>query len=70
MQHPMIDRIEKTGYPYSDLRETVGVDPLGYEVLPGDQILALNDEFFLVETLGADGVEILEYLGASYDIAE
>lgn len=53
LEHPAITKTELTCYPYSPLREVVGKDPLGNEVYPGDEILMLNDDFFLVETMGA-----------------
>ncbi|GGB61367.1 hypothetical protein GCM10011409_43280 [Lentibacillus populi] len=71
MNHPLIDQIERTGYPaYSPRREEYKVDPLGNEVHSGDQILVLNDDFFLTETMGAEAIEVLELLGASYEIAK
>ncbi len=71
MNHPVINQIERTGYPtYSPIREVYGIDGLSNETYVGDEILVYNDEFFLVETLGSDGVEILELLGAAYEIAK
>lgn len=71
MNHPIVDQMERTGYPaYSPSREQYKVDPLGNEVYSGDDILVLNDEFFLVETMSAEAIEVLELLGASYEIAK
>lgn len=70
LEHPAVSRTLRTGYPYSPLRQVVGNDPLGNEVLPGDEILVFDDEFFLVETMGSEAKEILEILGASYEIAK
>jgi len=69
MDHPMIERIERTGIPYSERREAYGTDGLGNEVFPGEEILELEDDFFLVEELSADAKEILEMLGATYKTA-
>lgn len=70
LEHPAVSRTLRTGYPYSPLRQVVGNDPLGNEVHPGDEILMLDDDFFLVETMGAEAIEVLEFLGASYEIAK
>ena len=55
---------------YSPKREEYGIDGLGNEVFSGDEILVLNDEFFLRETLLCESIELLEKLGASYAIAK
>ncbi|PAE27883.1 hypothetical protein CHI07_16925 [Paenibacillus sp. 7884-2] len=70
MQHPIIDRIESTGYPYSAKRGIISKDPFGNDVLPGDEMLVLDDDFYLVEELSGDAVEILERHGATYKIAK
>ena len=70
MQHPMIDRIQTKGYPFSHRREIVGTDSLGNEVFTGEEIIFFQDEFFLVEELSEDAVEILEMLGADYKVAK
>ncbi len=69
LEHPAISNATQTGYP-SDIREVYGIDSLGNEVLIGDQILVLDDEFYLVEELISDSVEILENHGAEYKVAE
>lgn len=70
MNHPLIERIERTGYPFIGRRQEYGVDPLGQEVFEGDEILVYEDEFFLVETLTSESREILEIVGAVYQIAK
>lgn len=69
MEHPMITRMERTGIPYSEKREAYGNDARDNEVWPGDEILCLEDEFYLVEELSPDAKEILEHMGATYKIA-
>lgn len=70
MEHPAITHMERTGFPpYSPRREEYGTDALGNEVLVGDEILVLEDEFYLVEELTSQSKEILEHLGATYKIA-
>lgn len=66
----MINQTNRTSYPYSAQRKLVGTDGLGNEVLPGDPILTIHDEFFLVETLEENSVEILEVLGATYRVSK
>jgi len=70
LQHPSITRIERNGYPYSGKREDVGTDALGNEVFSGEEVLFYEDEFFLVEELSTDAIEILEMFGADYRIAK
>ncbi|MFA1820591.1 hypothetical protein ACDX78_10470 [Virgibacillus oceani] len=67
MNHPMIDQIERTGYPYEMLEqpEHSGIDALGTEILEGDKIYIFGDEAVLEENLEAFlyenlGVEIRE----------
>ncbi|MEN2466712.1 hypothetical protein [Ornithinibacillus sp. JPR2-1] len=70
MEHPAITHMERTGHPtYSPKREEYGVDALGNEVFVGEEILVLEDDFYLVEELTAQSKEILEQLGATYKIA-
>jgi len=66
IEHPAITRTELTGFPYSDRRESYGEDALGNEVLTGDEILMLQDEFFLVAELSEQSKEVLEVIGATY----
>lgn len=70
LQHPMITRIERTGYPFSNKREEWGIDALGNEVFTGDEIIEFMDEFYLVEELSSDAKEILEQHGGTYKIAK
>lgn len=64
IQHPIITNVERTGFPYSGRREQYGVDGLGNEVFRGDEIFVLNDEFYLVEELFEQSIELLEQQGA------
>ena len=70
MNHPLIDRIQTKDYPFSKRREVVGNDALGNEVFSGEEILFYQDEFFLVEELSEDAIEVLEMFGADYKIAK
>lgn len=70
MQHPTITRTLKTGYPYSPKRQEVGVDPLGNAIFTGNEILVYEDEFYLVEKLSPDAIEVLEVHGATYQVAK
>ncbi|MBX0358945.1 hypothetical protein [Halobacillus sp. Nhm2S1] len=65
MNHPVLDQIERTGYPVGVPEpDHYGLDGLGNEVFSGDEIYVLNDEFFLKETLMQESREVLETLGA------
>ena len=71
LQHPTIDRIERTGYPlFNAKREEYGIDGLGNEVLCGDEILVYEDVYFSAREIGAEAKEVLESLGACYQIAK
>ncbi|WP_068672309.1 hypothetical protein [Oceanobacillus sp. Castelsardo] len=71
MEHPLIERTIRTGFPiYSPRREEYGIDALGNEVFCGDEILVYEDEFFLVETLMNETKEALEAIGATYEFAK
>ena len=71
LQQPDVTRVRRTGFiPFSGRREEYGTDALGNEVYTGDEILVLNDEFFLKEPLLQETIEVLEILGATYEIAK
>ncbi|SEA53041.1 hypothetical protein SAMN05421743_105192 [Thalassobacillus cyri] len=65
MKHPVVEQIERTGFPL-DIQEPeiYGTDALGNEVVLGDTIYVFNDEFFLKDTLLQESIELLEVLGA------
>ncbi|WP_405103133.1 hypothetical protein [Oceanobacillus sp. FSL H7-0719] len=70
LQHPTIERIERTGYPFSDRREEWGTDGLNNEVYSGDEIIEFMDDFYLLDELSADAIEILEQHGGQHKIAK
>lgn len=70
LEHPEITRTRRIGYPVMNRREKYGIDGLGNEVFTGESILAVNDEFFLVDELFQESIEILEMLGATHEIAK
>ncbi len=70
MDHPMVAQIERTGYPFSDRRNDYGVDGLGNEVFTGDEIIEFFDDFYLVEELSTDAIEIMEQHGGVHKIAK
>lgn len=70
LQHPAITQTIRSGYPYSERRETVGTDGLGNEVFTGEEIIEFMDEFYLVEELSIDAREILEQHGGVYKTAK
>jgi len=71
LEHPDVSKARRTGYyPYSGKRNVVGKDPLGNEVLTGDEILVLHDEFYLLDELQPQSIEILQHHGAVLKIAK
>lgn len=64
IQDPRITRTMRTGYPEPVNDEPYGEDFFGNEVFLGDEILVLDDEFFLKEMLSTDAIEILRHFGA------
>lgn len=70
IQDPRITRTIRTGYPEPVNDEPYGEDFFGNEVFPGDEILVLDDEFFLKEHLSYDAIEILRHFGATEEIAK
>lgn len=70
MDHPLIEQTMRTGYPYSERRETIYEDGLGNEIYTGDEILEFMGEIYVVEELSMDAREILEQHGATYSIAK
>ncbi|GGP17178.1 hypothetical protein GCM10011346_52070 [Oceanobacillus neutriphilus] len=70
MDHPAIERAMHTGYPYSERRQMFGEDGLANDVHVGDEILKFDGEFYRVEDLSVDAIEILEKHGADYEIAK
>lgn len=69
IEDPVIEKVNRTGYPKKE-QEPVGDDFFGNEVFPGDEILVLDDEMFLIEELNVQTKEILKHLGAVEKIAE
>lgn len=67
--HPVIERIMRTGYP-SPEPKPLGEDALGNEIYEGDELLVLDDYEFVKEELSYDAREILDMLGAITIIAE
>jgi hypothetical protein len=66
IQHPDITKMRIHGMPET---QPIEVDTLGHEIYPGDEILSLHDEVFLVEPLLQETIEILELLGAEHETA-
>jgi hypothetical protein len=49
--HPMIESIERTGYPQDMQPETAGIDYFGDEILTGDDIVIDGEETILQSNL-------------------
>lgn len=70
MDHPMTMEIERTGYTREFRPNVYGTDALGNEVYVGEEILVLEDEFYLKENLISESIEILNKHGATSEVAE
>ena len=68
MDHPMVERIMKTGYPEQEPK-FLGEDALGYEIYEGDELFEIDGYQFVKDVLDRDAIEILEILGAETVIA-
>lgn len=69
IDHPDIRRAIRTGYPEPE-RKYYGHDFFGLTVLEGEEIMELDDEFFLKQPLPYEAIAILRYVGAITKIAE
>lgn len=70
MNHPMVAEMERTGYPKEYEPSIYGTDSLGYVVYTGEEILVLEDEFYLKENLISESIEILNKHGATSEVAQ
>lgn len=69
LEHPDITRVNHAGYLHPEPKH-YGFDFFGNEVLVGDKILVLDDEFFLKEELLDETIKVLKLVGAEETIAE
>lgn len=69
IDHPDIRRAIRTGYPEQEPK-FYGFDFFGHEVSEGEEIITLDDEFFLKQELSHDAIAILHYMGAKSKIAK
>jgi len=69
IEHPEITRMNRTGH-YRPIPKIYGTDALGNTVLGGQEILCIDDIYFLVDALDSTAIEVLELMGAIYSIAE
>ncbi|MEF2293109.1 hypothetical protein [Virgibacillus dokdonensis] len=71
MEHPEITQIRQYGYPKMNVyTNQYGIDALGNEVFSGEEILVIEETFFLVGELEDQAKEVLEVLGGRYDFAQ
>jgi len=69
LEHPDITRMNRTGH-HRPIPKIYGTDDLGNTVMGGQEIICINDRYYLVDALDQQSLEILEQLGAMYAIAE
>ncbi|WP_445505773.1 YqaI family protein [Niallia sp. 03091] len=65
LEHPMITRINDTGYPSKDIepveKASAGTDYFGNEIFVGDEVVVHNGETILVDSLEDYLIEVLEF---------
>jgi hypothetical protein len=63
LEHPMITRINATGYPSKDVepKESAGSDYYGNKILVGDDIVEHDGEIILVDSLEDYLADVLEF---------
>lgn len=62
MNHPMIDQIERSGYPNMvEQPEHVGIDYFGDEILDGDYIVEYDGETILRDNLERYLTEVMGF---------
>lgn len=64
MDHPAVRSAELWGYPKVVDHKHIMTDAFKNEIYTGDEYLEFDGEVYLVESLSADAVEILETHGA------
>jgi hypothetical protein len=69
LEHPAITKVNRTGYLHPEPKH-YGFDFFGNEVMVGDEILVLDDEFFLKEEMFDETIQVLKLAGAVEIIAE
>lgn len=63
LEHTMISRIERTGYPnMMDQPEHAGIDFYGDEILEGDEIVEFDGEVILKDNLERFLAEQMEFV--------
>lgn len=62
MNHPMIDQIERSGYPNMAAQpEHVGIDYFGDEILDGDDLVEYDCEIILKDNLERYLTEVMGF---------
>lgn len=69
IEHPTVSNLLQTGELDGITAYVYGHDYFGRETFVGDGILVLDDDFFLLEELAEDAVQLLLDFGAIQDIA-
>lgn len=70
IQDPRITRTLRTGYPEPVNDEPFGDDFFGHEIMPGDEYLEYDGEYFRSNDISFDLQQFLLHLGAEEKIAE
>jgi len=71
MDHPEVLMAMQTGYPsYNQPENPIGEDSLGNAIYSGDELFVVNDEWFVIEELTYNAIEVLEAIGADRVLAK
>ena len=62
--HPVIERIERIGYPYPEDDVKLGTDSYGVPIYRNDTLLEYEDFKFVEEELSDGEINLLRFLGA------
>lgn len=66
--HPVIERIERTGYPVQPTNDLM-FDSLGCPYSTGDLLLEIDDKVFVYDSIDYETLTVLNLLGATRKIA-
>ena len=70
LEHPEIERVNRTGLTSWQQEKYYGNDVFGNEVMIGDEIYLLHGDYYLKDTLYDQTEEVLKLFGAKLTVAK
>lgn len=70
MDDPVIEHMERTGFPDGVMKEHIGEDFFGNEIYPGDEVYEYDGDLFLQDTISGDLEEFLNALHADRKVLQ